>query len=126
MVAPVRLHHLALRTADPAALARWYAALFGLAVTREQPGPSVWLALDDAALMIERADPAEPRIPPGTMEFWALRVDAAGRDAFVERCARAGVLVEHRTAFTVYVRDPDGRRVGVSCFDGFPSAPRLE
>ncbi len=122
----MRLHHLALRSADPAALARWYATLFGLPVWREQPGPSIWLGLDDAALMIEPAGPSEPGVPAGTMEFFALRVSPAGRDAFVERCALAGVAVEHRTAFTVYVRDPDGRRVGVSCFDGFPSAPGVE
>jgi len=122
----VRLHHLALRTADPAALARWYASLFGLPVWREQPGGSVWLGLDDAALMIEPALPAEPRVPAGSMEFFALRVSPAERDAFVERCARDGVAVEHRTAFTVYVRDPDGRRVGVSCYGGFPSTPGVE
>ena len=122
----MRLHHLALRTADPEVLARWYAELFGLAVWREQPGYSVWLGLDDAALMIERAEAAEAPLPAGSMEFFALRVTAAGRDAFVERCARMGVAVEHRTAATVYVRDPDGRRVGVSCFDGFPSPPVLE
>lgn len=124
--APVRLHHLALRTADPPALARWYAALFGLPAWREGSDRSVWLRLDDAALMIERAEPAEPAVPPGSMEFFALRVTARERDAFVDRCARAGVEVEHRTAYTVYVRDPDGRRVGVSCYDGFPTAPVLE
>ncbi len=122
----MRLHHLALRTDDPAALARWYASLFALPVWREQAGGSVWLGLDDAALMIERANPSEPRVPHGSMEFFALGVTAAGRDAFVERCARLGVAIEHRTGFTVYVRDPDGRRVGVSCFDGFPSNPVLE
>jgi glyoxylase I family protein len=116
----MRLHHLALRTSDPTALARWYAALFALPTLREQPGYSVWLSLDGAALMIERASPAEPTVPAGAMEFFALAVTPAGRDAFVERCATLGVPVEHRTAFTVYVRDPDGRRVGVSCFDGFP------
>lgn len=114
------VHHLALRTADPPALARWYARLFALPVLREQPGYSVWLDLGGGALMVERAAPGEPAVPPGSMEFFALRVTPAERDAFVERCAAAGVAVEQRTAFTVYVRDPDGRRVGVSCFDGFP------
>lgn len=122
----MKLHHLALRTVEPGSLARWYAALFELVVTRTQPGRSVWLGLDDGALMIERADPDEPAVPPGSMEFFALRVTPAGRDAFLDRCARAGVPVEHRTEYTVYVRDPDGRRVGVSCFDAFPSAPVLE
>lgn len=122
----MRLHHLALRTADPASLARWYAALFGLRVWREQPGGSIWLGLDDAALMIEPAGSGEPGVPAGTMEFFALRVSPDGRDAFVERCAREGVAVEHGTAFTVYVRDPDGRRVGVSCYGGFPSTPGVE
>lgn len=122
----MRLHHLALRTADPAALARWYAALFALPTWRETAAGSVWLGLGDAALMIERAGPDEPPVPAGSMEFFALAVDPAGRDAFAARCARAGVAIEHRTEFTLYVRDPDGRRVGVSCFDGFPSPRAVE
>ncbi|MDB4929127.1 MAG: Lactoylglutathione lyase [Myxococcaceae bacterium] len=122
----MRLHHLALRTADPPALARWYVHLFGLDLWRDTPGASLWLGLGDAALMIEPAAPGEPAVPAGSMEFFALRVTPAGRDAFVARCLAAAVPVEQQTAFTVYVRDPDGRRVGVSCFDGFPSAPPVE
>jgi catechol 2,3-dioxygenase-like lactoylglutathione lyase family enzyme len=122
----MRLHHLALRTADPPSLARWYRDHFGLTVWRDNPGGSIWLALDDAALMIEPSAPGEAAVPVGSMEFFALRVTPAARDAFAARCAAAGVAIEQRTAHTVYVRDPDGRRVGVSCFDGFPSAPTVE
>ncbi len=120
--ARVRLHHLALRTRDPDALARWWAAVFALPVV-PAPRPEVcWLRLDDALLMIEPSEPGEPGVPAGTLEFAAFRVTPAERDDFARRCEALAVPIEHRTAWTIYVRDPDGRRVGVSCFDAVPSA----
>ena len=34
----------------------------------------------------------------------------------IDRLREAGVAIEDRTAFTLYVRDPDGRRVGLSSY----------
>ncbi|MCA9540797.1 MAG: VOC family protein [Myxococcales bacterium] len=112
----MRLHHLALRTAAPEPLAAFYADVFGLSRVREQAGYSIWLGLDDAVLMIERAAPDEPLVPAGSLEFCAFAVDEAGRAAVEARLADHGCAVEARTAYTLYFRDPDGRRVGVSTY----------
>lgn len=110
----MRVHHIALRTRDLPRAERFWVELFGLAVLRRDGERAVWLDLDGAILMLERAAQGEPAPPPEGMDFFALATDAPGRAAFVARCAAGGVAIEHETAFTTYVRDPDGRRVGVS------------
>ncbi len=112
------VHHLALRTADVEGLAAFYRQVLGLAAIRERPGASVWLEMGGGAvLMIERAAPGEPPVPPGSMEFLALAVDGAGRERVRAAAASRSVPIEHETEFTTYLRDPDGRRVGVSTAD---------
>lgn len=110
------LHHIALRTRDVAGLTRFYTALFGLPVAREQPGYSVWLSLDGAVLMLEAKSDAEPDIPAGSMELTAFAVTAERRESVRETLRAMGVAIEAETAFTTYFRDPDGRRVGVSTY----------
>lgn len=115
-VQPVRVHHIALRCNDITLAEAFWTSLFGLAPVRRDGNRAVWLALGDAVLMLERAEPGEARPPDGAMDFIALAVTAPQRGDFLARCAASGVGVEHQTAHTVYVRDPDGRRVGVSSY----------
>jgi hypothetical protein len=44
----------------------------------------------------------------------ALGIARGERAAWERRLSDAGVPVEYRTAFTLYVRDPEGNRVGLS------------
>jgi glyoxylase I family protein len=44
----------------------------------------------------------------------ALRITRAARADWEARLAAAGVAVVHRTAYTIYVADPEGNRVGLS------------
>jgi glyoxylase I family protein len=113
---PLRIHHLALRTRDPGRLESFYVDLLGLRRTRTQGDLSVWLSSGDAILMIERAAEGEPPIPHGSMEMVAFGIPASERDTVVARLRDASVAIEAETRFTVYFRDPDGRRVGVSHF----------
>lgn len=110
------LHHIALRTSDVPRLAAFYREVFELTVAREQPGYSVWLALDGAVLMIEARAPGEPDVPANSMELTALRVTPDGRDRVRETLRQKGVSLDGETAFTTYFRDPDGRRVAVSTY----------
>jgi catechol 2,3-dioxygenase-like lactoylglutathione lyase family enzyme len=112
----VRVHHIALRCNDLQRAEVFWTGVFGLAVLRRDGDRAVWLDLDGAALMLERASPEEPMPAPGTLDFLALTVTPEAREAFERRCAARGVAVEHATAHTRYVRDPDGRRVGVSTY----------
>ncbi len=111
------IHHLALRVADVERARAFYADLLGLAELRrfEEAGflRSLWLKAGDTVLMLERrlrgAGPAE-----GSGHLLAFPVDDL--QAWGERLAAAGIAVEDRSEHTLYVRDPDGHRVGLSDF----------
>ena len=118
---PMPLHHLALRTTDVAALAAFYREVFGFALVREVAPRSLWLGLGGGAvLMIEAREAGETAAAPGSMELIAFRVDRETR-ASIGRKAREFGCYDGETAFTVYLRDPDGRRLGASTYD-FASA----
>ena len=107
----MRIHHLALRTPDVARLERFYVDELGFVVSHRQGEQSVWLGAGEAILMIERADLSEPRIAAGTMELVAFPLTPDER-----RALEGKLRVEAKTDYTLYVRDPDGRRVGLSHF----------
>ena len=112
----MRVHHIALRTGDVEALVRFYGSTLGLDVIRRggQAG-SVWLDAGGTIVMIERADEAEPTVPAGTMELVAFAVQ--DKEGWRERLKAASVAIESETAYTLYFRDPDGRRVAVSSYE---------
>jgi catechol 2,3-dioxygenase-like lactoylglutathione lyase family enzyme len=123
MSAPDALHHVAIQVRDLARAERFYRGLLGLEVLRRWPDErggerSVWLALGDAFLALERAaGDVEARAfrdeRPG-LHLVALRIRADERSGWEARLAGAGVAVVHRTEFTLYVQDPEGNRVGLS------------
>jgi glyoxylase I family protein len=113
----MRIHHLALRTRDVMRLERFYVDELGFVESHRQGERSVWLAAGEAILMIEHAEESEPPISPGTMELVAFTITPGER-----RALEARLKVEGKTDFTLYVRDPDGRRVGLSHFPGHPSS----
>lgn len=123
----MRLHHLALLARDVGRLAAFYRDLFGLPERQrhhDQAGlRSVWLDLGGAILMVERAPAdAEARAPRLGLDGLYLAVDAGGGPEWEARLAAAGAPVESRTASTLYARDPEGNRFGVSCWP-HPLAP---
>src|SRR5262249_46501272 len=109
----MRIHHLALRTHDLSRLVAFYVDLLGFGVARRQEDRSVWLDAGDAILMLERADEGETITTP-TMELVAFAIRPEEHAIYTERLERAGVAIEGATASTVYFRDPDGRRIGLS------------
>lgn len=120
----MEVHHLALRVADvPRALA-FYAGVLGLRELRRAPDGdgsprAVWLRAGGVVLMLERhlrGTGAE------TGSAHVLAFAATGLAAWERRLQAAGVSVDDRTAHTLYVRDPDGHRVGLSDY-AFESHP---
>jgi catechol 2,3-dioxygenase-like lactoylglutathione lyase family enzyme len=130
---PPALHHLAIQCADLAACERFYVDLLGLPVVRRWPAKeggdrSVWLGLEGGAfLALERLPtppPGAPAPPPAGPEAWgssttglhllALRIGAGERASWRARLAAAGVAVVHETGWTLYLRDPEGNRIGLS------------
>jgi glyoxylase I family protein len=75
---------------------------------------SIWLDAGGTVVMLERSAPGEVRLQDSSMELVCFAVEPSGCDAILERVLEAGVAIESRTAFSVYFRDPDGRRVGLS------------
>lgn len=113
----IALHHLALRTADVRALADFYIDMFAMSVVRDALPRSLWLGLGGCAvLMIEVRETGEPTLVAGSMELVAFRVDDTQREQVRAKAMAAGCF-DGETRFTVYLRDPDGRRVGVSSYD---------
>jgi catechol 2,3-dioxygenase-like lactoylglutathione lyase family enzyme len=121
------VHHLAVQVRDLAAVERFYKETLGLRELRRWPARdgdgdrSVWLdAGDGAFLALERVaggltgaeDPARAERPG--LHLVALRIERGARAPWEQRLAAAGVEIYARTAFTLYVRDPEGNRVGLS------------
>ena len=117
MERPARIHHVALRVADPERALRFYSGVLGLDEARrfEEGGRvrSIWLSVGDAVLMLEREiKSAGAEAGSGHVLVFAVS-DLA---AWESRLAAAGVAIADRTAATLYVVDPDGHRVGLSVF----------
>jgi len=120
------LHHVAVGARDVAALAEFYGRLLQQEERRrhlDEAGAlrSVWFDLSGVLLMIERAEatlsrPAVQGVGLGAF-LLAFRADAAGRRAFEVRAAALGAEVESRSAYTSYLRDPDGNRIAVSEYE---------
>jgi catechol 2,3-dioxygenase-like lactoylglutathione lyase family enzyme len=119
----MRIHHLALRTPDLSRLERFYVDTLGFLVTRRQDGRSVWLDAGGAILMLEEREGGEPAIPDGAKELIAFAIGADEHAHYEGRLARAGVAIEDRTPSTLYFRDPDGRRVGLSAWPAALAVP---
>jgi len=111
----MRIHHLAFRTGDLARLEGFYVEALGLAVIRRNEARSVWLDAGGTLVMLEQRDEDEAPVAP-SQELVAFAVAPDMRAIVEGRLAAAGLALEARTEFTLYVRDPDGRRIGLSSY----------
>jgi len=114
---PSAIHHVALRVADPERSLRFYGGVLGLAeVRRFEEGDrvrSIWVQAGSAVVMLEREiKGAGPSAGSGHVLAFAVK-DVAGWEA---RLAAAGIALDDRTAASLFVRDPDGHRVGLSVY----------
>jgi catechol 2,3-dioxygenase-like lactoylglutathione lyase family enzyme len=113
----VPIHHVALRVTDPERSLAFYGRLLGLPEVRrsEEDGRvrAVWVRAGDAVVMLERALKGAG---PGEGSGHVLAFAVGNLATWEKRLATAGVPITDRTAATLYVRDPDGHRVGLSVF----------
>jgi glyoxylase I family protein len=119
----MHLHHLAFRTSHLGALADFYVRVLGFVRLPLHPGSEgssagerVWLRAGDALIMLEQRAVGEPSFEAGSKELVAFRVTPAERKHLHTQLEREAIAVEETTAYTTYVRDPDGRRIGLSHF----------
>jgi catechol 2,3-dioxygenase-like lactoylglutathione lyase family enzyme len=127
-------HHLAIQCADLSRCEAFYRDVLGLSVLRRWPREeggdrSVWLCVGDAAaeegfIALERADePAEAhpwRDGRAGLHLFALRIAPSERRTWEDRLEAAGVLVAHRTRWTIYFHDPEGNRIGLTHYPHDP------
>ena len=112
----LRLHHIAIRAADVDTVLAFYRTMLGLEIVRDHRPRSVWLGLSGTSvLMIEARGAAEPAVPAGSLELVEFHVSAEEKTAVRDLATRAGCF-DGETEHTVYLRDPEGRRLGVSTF----------
>jgi glyoxylase I family protein len=114
----MRIHHIAMRTRRVEALESFYAGLLGLLQVQRDGQRSVWLRAGESIVMIEQAEDGEPPLPAGSLELVAFAVTLEELDHFRVLLAEQHVPIEAETAYTIYFRDPDGRRIGLSHFPG--------
>jgi catechol-2,3-dioxygenase len=112
----VRIHHLAFRTADLPRLEGFYRDAVGLEVLRRDGTRSAWLDAGGAILMLEQGSDDEPAIDRRSLELTCFGIEPGEHLAIVSRLEAAGVGIEGRTAYSLYFRDPDGRRIGISSY----------
>jgi glyoxylase I family protein len=128
--APGGVHHLAIAVRDLEATAAFYETVLGLPVLRRWPATdgaavdrSRWLDLGGGAFLALERSAAQPAArddqTPG-LQVVALRIARQARADWEARLASAGVPVVHRSPYTIYLRDPEGNRVGLS---HWPEAP---
>ena len=110
----MRVHHLAFRTRNLERLERFYTDALGLTIARRDEGRSVWLRAGGTVLMLERADDGEPEVPEGAKELVAFAIDEPDKERWRRTLGTNGIAIEAETAFTLYFRDPDGRRIALS------------
>ena len=105
----VRVHHIALAVTDLAAAEAFYAGVLELAVIARSER-SIWLDLDGAILMLEREG------TPGGPHCLALAILPGERTTWRARLGAARQAIESETTYTLYLRDPDGNRIGLSSY----------
>jgi catechol 2,3-dioxygenase-like lactoylglutathione lyase family enzyme len=116
---PTRIHHVALRVADPERSLAFYGGVLGLAEERrfDEGGRvrSIWMSVGGAVVMLERELKGLGASGSGGSGH-VLVFAVSDLAAWESRLAAAGVAIADRTAATLYVIDPDGHRVGLSVF----------
>jgi glyoxylase I family protein len=123
---PLAFHHLALQCADLDRCEAFYREVLGLPVLKRWPRDgggdrSVWLSVGEGEggfLALERADEKPERRPwkdgRAGLHLLALRIPPSERGSWEDRLDAAGVMVVHRTRWTIYFHDPEGNRIGLT------------
>jgi glyoxylase I family protein len=117
-------HHLAIQVYKLEQVSAFYVRCLGLNEKARHHRPdgslrSIWLGLPRGEFLafeeVGEGPSAEPfRFPKPGLHLIALRIAAVDRAAVLAELAKHKIPVEHQTRWTVYFRDPEGNRVGLS------------
>lgn len=133
-IAPLGVHHIAVQCADLPAMVRFYDKVLRLRVerrwqTEQGEERSVWLRSGRTVLALERCEGQAYELPwqtetPG-LHLLALEIAWQNREVWRSWLAYHETPVVFETQWTMYVRDPEGNRVGLSHFPFSAAGERL-
>ena len=125
----IGVHHIAVQVRDLDRSRSFYVDVLGMTETRRQPH-AVWVeaaaqpggvqtgGASSVIVMLEKCDATDGPQPWASarqgLHLLALTIDVADRDAWKKRLLAAGAPLEKESGFTLYTRDPDGTRIGLS------------
>ncbi|MFL5322509.1 MAG: VOC family protein [Myxococcaceae bacterium] len=118
-------HHLAIQVHDIEKVAAFYSGVleFREQVRHRNPDGSlrsIWMGMGEGPAFIALEATTEPpvgtpfRHPRPGLHLLALRISRDDRAAILRRLNEQQIPVEHESRWTVYVRDPEGNRIGLS------------
>jgi glyoxylase I family protein len=117
-------HHLAIQVRDVERCAAFYRDVLGLPEQVRHLAPdgrlrSIWLTVPGGGFVaIEGCEGAAEkeafRTPRPGLHLLALRIERGDREQVERALVEKGHPIVHRTPYTLYVRDPEGNRVGLS------------
>ncbi len=118
---PIAFHHAAVLVKDLERCTAFYRDVLGLPEKQRHIHPdgslrSVWRELGDGFLALEQAHldlPPKPETAPGH-HLLALRIAPEDRLNVERELLEKGVEIDKTSPWTIYVRDPEGNRVGLS------------
>lgn len=118
----MKVHHVALQVSDLERARGFYVDVLGLRLVRMQEH-ALWVQAGETIVMLEKCAGdvdttpwASDRCGPFVVAFGIV---PAERGPLKQRLLDAGVAIDHESAYTLYVRDPFGARLG---FSHFPDA----
>ncbi len=128
-ISPFGIHHLAIQCFDLPAMARFYERVLRCKVERRWPSEhpedhladrSVWLKAGSSVIALERCDLQSDGLPwqnpqPG-LHLLALEIPWQNRDVWIKHLHHCEVEIVFESAWTIYLRDPEGNRIGLSHF----------
>jgi catechol 2,3-dioxygenase-like lactoylglutathione lyase family enzyme len=111
----MRLHHLALRATNVATTVAFYRDVLGLDVIKSD-AHRTWFASGAVVIMVEPQAAEEP-VRGNDLDLVAFAMGKEERQRWRDRLQSIGLTIEAETEHTFYLRDPDGRRVGLSSYE---------
>ena len=114
----MKLHHLAFRCNDYKEVSLFYKNLFKLKEIFSQKKYSIWLkGSDDLVFMFEQATPGEARPESNNHELICFYAEANEKKAIINELKKKNIEIESQTEKTIYFRDPENRKIGISDFN---------
>jgi catechol 2,3-dioxygenase-like lactoylglutathione lyase family enzyme len=116
----MKIHHVAIFARHVEKTAAWYRAFLGAPEkTRHQDAQglrSIWLQLSHGVILMVERWPFDDDDPQKSDSLVAFAIEKNARTTWMEKARTMGCTVEDQTPFSFYVRDPEGRTLGLSHF----------